>query len=104
MSSTKYQIENFTSVDDFGLWHLKMQTLLVQYNQLETLKGSKKMDVSLMQKEKTTMIEKAHNAIRLSLGDKVIWKVLKDKTITGVWSKLEGLYMTKSLVNRLYLK
>lgn len=50
------------------------------------------------------MIEKAHITIVLSLGDKVLWQVLKEKKETGVWTKLEGLYMTKSLVNRLYLK
>ena len=50
------------------------------------------------------MIEKAHNAIILSLGDKVLRQVSKEKIATGVWGKLEGLYMTKSLANRLYLK
>lgn len=62
------------------------------------------MDVSLTEKENTTMIEKYHIAIILSLGDKVLRQVSKKKTVVGVWSKLEVLYMTKSLVNRLYLK
>ena len=95
ISSTKYEIENFTGVNDFGLWHLKMQALLVQLGLLEALKGSEKMDDALTEKEKTTMIEKAHNAIMLSLGDKVLRQVSKEKTTAGVWTKLEGLYMTK---------
>ena len=49
-------------------------------------------------------MEKAHSAIILSLGDKVLRKASKEKTVAGVWSKLEGLYMTKSLVNQLYRK
>ena len=49
-------------------------------------------------------MEKARSAIILSLGDKVLRKVSKEKTAAGVWSKLESLYMMKSLVNRLYLK
>lgn len=102
MLSTKYEIEKFTNV--FGLCRLKMQSLLVQHGLLEALKGSKKMDASLIEKEKTVMIEKAHSAIILSLGDKVLRQVSKKKTTTCVWSKLEGLYMTKSLVNYLYLK
>ena len=61
------------------------------------------MDAFLKEKEKTTMIEKVHSAIILRLGDKVLQQVSKEKTITNVWSKLEGLYMTKSLVNLLYL-
>ena len=49
-------------------------------------------------------MEKAHSVIILSLGDKVLRKVSKEKTAAGVWTKLEGLYITKSLVKRLYLK
>lgn len=57
-----------------------------------------------MEKEKMKMIEKTHSAIILSVGDKVLWQVSKEKIVAGVWTKLEGLYMTKLLVNRLYLK
>lgn len=80
-----------------------MQVLLIQQGLLEVLKGSLKMDASLAEKEKMTMIEKSNNVIILSLGDKVFEQVSKEKTITSVWSKLEGFYMTKSLVNRVYL-
>lgn len=59
MSSTKYEIEKFTGMNDFGLWRLKMESLFVQQGLLEALKGSEKMDVALTTKEKTTMIEKA---------------------------------------------
>lgn len=45
MSSTKYKIEKFTSVNDFGLWRLNMQILLVQQGLLEALKGSQKINV-----------------------------------------------------------
>lgn len=62
------------------------------------------MDVSLIEKEKMTKIEKAHNVIILSLRDKVMRQVSKEKTAAGLWRKLEGFHMTKSLVNRLYLK
>ena len=49
-------------------------------------------------------MEKAHSVIILSLGDKVLRKVSKEKIVARVWSSLESLYMTKSLVNCLYLK
>src|ERR1051325_3627911 len=62
------------------------------------------MNEALTAAEKTTIIEKAHNAILLSLGDKVLRQVTKETTTVGLWVKLESLYMTKSLVNRLYLK
>lgn len=39
MSSIKYEIEKFNGVNDFDLWYLKMQVLLVKQNLLEALKG-----------------------------------------------------------------
>lgn len=61
------------------------------------------MDVDLKEKENMMMIEKSHSAIILSLGDKLLRQVSKEKTAVDVWSELKGLYMTKSLVN-IYLK
>lgn len=40
----------------------------------------------------------------MSLGDKVLRQVSKETTTSGLWVKLKSLYMTKSLVNHLYLK
>ena len=87
MAFAKYEVEKFTGQNNFGLWRLKMRALLVHQG-----------------KDKKILLDKAHSAIILSLGDKVLRQVSKEKTAVGIWSKLEDLYMTKSLVNRLYLK
>ena len=63
--------------------------------------NSKKM---MADGDKKALLQKAHSAIILSLEDKVLRQVSKETIAAWVWSKLEGLYMTKSLVNRLYLK
>jgi len=55
-------------------------------------------------KDRKALLEKAHSVIVLSLKDKVLRHVLKEKTAARLWIKLEILYMTKSLVNNLYLK
>jgi hypothetical protein len=49
-------------------------------------------------------MEKAHSAIQLYLSNEVLRKVVKENTASKLWLKLESLYMTKSLTNRLYLK
>lgn len=49
-------------------------------------------------------MSKAHNAIILSLGDKTVREVQKEKTADQLWVKLESLYLKKSLHNRLFLK
>jgi len=54
--------------------------------------------------EKEELEMKAHNAIQLCLADEVLWEVVDEDTAAGLWLKLESLYMTKSLTNKLYLK
>lgn len=104
MGSAKYEVEKFTGQNDFGLWRLKMRALLVQQGLVEALDGEAKLEKMMADGDKKALLQKAHSAIILSLGDKVLRQVSKETTAAGVWSKLEGLYMTKSLVNRLYLK
>nr|KYP68892.1 Retrovirus-related Pol polyprotein from transposon TNT 1-94 [Cajanus cajan] len=48
-------------------------------------------------------MSKEHSLIILSLGDDVLREVAGETTAAGVWKKVEGLYMTKSLTNKLYL-
>lgn len=50
------------------------------------------------------MMLKAHSAIILYLGDRVLRDVSKETTTVGIWNKLESLNITKSFANRLYLK
>ncbi|GJS03622.1 retrovirus-related pol polyprotein from transposon TNT 1-94 [Tanacetum coccineum] len=48
--------------------------------------------------------KKAYSTLILCLGDYVLREVTKETTVTGIWTKLNSLYMTKSLANRLYPK
>lgn len=50
------------------------------------------------------MIDRARSAIILCLGHKALREVAREKTTASIWLKLESLYMTKSLANRLCLK
>ena len=38
------------------------------------------------------------------MADDVLFNIVSEKTAAGLWSKLERLYMTKSLTNRILLK
>ena len=101
---TKWDIEKFSGNNDFGLWKVKMEAILIQQKCVEVLKGEAKMAATLSQAEKTEMIDKARSAIILCLGDKVLREVTREKTAEDMWTKLESLYMTKSLAHRLCLK
>lgn len=55
--------------------------------------------------EQVTEIEKkVRSTIILSLSDSIIKKVAKEKIMAKLWAKVENLYMTKSLLNKLYIK
>ena len=101
---TKFDIEKFTGANDFELWKIKMEAILIQQGCLEALEGEMNMSSSLTPAEKTSMVNRARSAIILCLGDKTLREVAKERTAAGMWAKLESLYMTKSLAHRLCLK
>ena len=62
------------------------------------------MSNNLSKKEKQDILDKAQSTLILSLGDRALKEVLRETSAAAIWRKLEPLYMTKSLANRLYLK
>jgi len=81
-----------------------MEAVLIQQKCKKTLKGEVALPVAMSQAEKTEMVDKARIAIVLCLGDKILRDVAKELTATSIWSKLESLYMIKSLTHRQFLK
>jgi hypothetical protein len=47
---------------------------------------------------------RALNTIWLCLVDDVLFNIVGEETTTGLWSRMESLYMMKSLTNQIYLK
>ncbi|MFQ6640633.1 hypothetical protein Gotur_016812 [Gossypium turneri] len=75
MAVTRFEIEKFDGETNFNLWQVQMTAILVQT-------GLKK----------------------LCLANIVLQEVLMEKTSFVLWKRLETLYVTKSLANRLVLK
>ncbi|GKB03600.1 retrotransposon protein, putative, ty1-copia subclass [Tanacetum coccineum] len=101
MTGAKFHIEKFDGTGDFKLWRIKMRALLIQHGceaALEVLPADMEVEA------KAELNKKAHSAVILCLGNKVLREVTGKTTVAGVWTKLETLYMTKSLANKLYLK
>ncbi|KAK2458378.1 alpha carbonic anhydrase [Trifolium repens] len=101
---SKWEIEKFTDDNDFGLWKVKMRALLTHNKCVEALKGVTQMSATLSDAEKTEMDEKALSSIILCLGDKVLREVARETSAAAMWSKLDALYMTKSLAHKQCLK
>nr|GFA56527.1 retrovirus-related Pol polyprotein from transposon TNT 1-94 [Tanacetum cinerariifolium] len=84
----------------------QMRCLLIQHGWEAALDPFPR---TMMDAEKTTALKidvykKAHGALLLCLDNKVLREVNKEDSVAGVWLKLETLYMTKSVANKLYLK
>ncbi|GKC15501.1 retrotransposon protein, putative, ty1-copia subclass [Tanacetum coccineum] len=101
MTGAKFDIEKFDGTGDFGLWRVKMRALLIQHGCEAALEV---LPADMEAQAKAELNKKAHSAVILCLGNKVLREVIGETTAAGVWSKLETLYMTKSLANKLYLK
>ncbi|KAL8547398.1 hypothetical protein ACS0TY_006938 [Phlomoides rotata] len=74
MVTTRFDIEKFSGKMDFGLWRIKMKTLVVHQGLADALKGdfgessnSDNEESSSSDVEKAKMMEKAHSAIIICL-------------------------------------
>ncbi|CAM8961498.1 unnamed protein product [Rhodiola kirilowii] len=92
MAAMNVKIDKFIGRNSFGLWQIKMRALL------------KKKKADADDEELNSLEEKVHSTIMLCLADDVITEVADEDTTAGLWLKLESLYMTKSLTNKLLLK
>ena len=81
-----------------------MHDLLVQQGVVKAMLGKTKQPTSITDEEWDEMDARALSAIRLCLVDDVLFNIVSEKTIVGLWMKLESLYMVKSLTNRIFLK
>ncbi|GKV35094.1 hypothetical protein SLEP1_g43407 [Rubroshorea leprosula] len=103
-SGAKYEIEKFNGGKNFNLWRLKMRAMLVQQGLWKALEREARLPKTLPEEEKIDLKERALSAIQLSLSDEVLGEVAEENSASALWLKLEALYLTKSVTNRLYLK
>ena len=102
--SMKFEIDKFDGTRDFGIWRRKVKALLSQQKILKAIEGAKKLPDSLNDEQNFDMLEMALGTIILNLSDNVLREVNDETTAYSVWNKLESLYMTKSLTDKIYLK
>ncbi|KAG8483965.1 hypothetical protein CXB51_023199 [Gossypium anomalum] len=102
MATTRFEIEKFDGETNFNLWQVRMMAILVQSGLKKVV--IRKKPENLNKTEWEELDEKALSAIQLCLANMVLQGVLIEKTSSSLWKRLETLYATKSLANRLVLK
>lgn len=102
--SARVELEKFDGKGDFGLWKKKMEALLVQQKVAKALLDPSKLPTTLSELEKEEIHDIAYSTIILHLSDNVLRRVSKILKVKELWSKLEELYMPKTLTNIIFLK
>ena len=78
--------------------------MLIQQGLHKALGGKSKKPESMKLEDWEEMDEKAASEIRLHLTDDVVNNIIDEESVCGIRTKLENLYMSKTLTNKLYLK
>ncbi|KAH9793260.1 hypothetical protein KPL71_004466 [Citrus sinensis] len=108
-TSTKIDLEKFTGKNDFNMWKVKMEALLIIQGlgdaiELVTKNEGKEVSSFKTPEMAAEIDKKVRSTIILSLGDSMIKEVANEKNVADLWAKSEKIYMTKSLANKLYIK
>ena len=101
-STQRFKIQLFDGKINFMIWQSTIQDLLVQQGLDQALEDER--PVSINETEWTKIQRRAMSTIRLALVPEIKHNVLKEKTSKVLWEKLENIYASKSLTNRLCLK
>jgi hypothetical protein len=94
VQSSKFEVEKFNGKNNFELWKLKMWDLLVQQGLQKALVGKSKKPNNMSNEDWEDLDARALSTIRLCLADEVLFNIVGEETTTGLWSKMESLYMT----------
>jgi hypothetical protein len=99
--STKLDILKFNGKISFAIWQIQTKTILTQLCVRKALQPRH----TVMTDDKWKDInEKVLSALQLSLSPYVLREVMNAKSVAELWKKLEDLYMTKNLANKLHTK
>ncbi|KAK8966007.1 hypothetical protein KSP40_PGU019629 [Platanthera guangdongensis] len=101
--AAKFEVPKYDGRIDFGLWQKRIKVVLVQQGLHKALLGKEKAKVK-DDDEWDELDLKAISTIQLCLADEVMYNVIEAETTMDLWRKLEELYMSRSLTNKLYVK
>lgn len=101
---TRFDVEKFNGKISFSIWRVQMKAVLTQNGLKKALVGKSNKPVTMTDEQWDELDEKALSAIQLCLSKEVLREVVHETTASGLWLRLESLYMTKSLANKLRLK
>ena len=83
---------------------MRVTSLLVKEGTYKALLGIEKKPSKIENDEWNGIDFHTKATIILCLSDEILYNVMNEETTAGLWCRLESLYMTKSLSNKLFMK
>jgi hypothetical protein len=99
MRNAKFKVKKINGKNNFELWKLKMWDFLIQQGLHEALDSKREKPSSMTDEEWEDLDAKYLSTIRLCLVDDVLFNIIGEEMVRVLWSRMESLYMTKSLTN-----
>ncbi|KAJ9544701.1 hypothetical protein OSB04_024408 [Centaurea solstitialis] len=88
----------------YTLWKIKMRDVLIQQSLHKCILGRAFMPGAWSEEDKELNDLKAQSLIRLHLSNDVLQDVAEKETSYQIWTKLDKMFMEKSLPNKLHMK
>ena len=86
--SARFEIEKFNGKNNFEIWKVKMHDLLVQQGVAKALLGKAKQPYAMTDDEWSDIDDRELSGIWLCLADDVLFNIVSEKTVVGLWTKL----------------
>ena len=104
MTVKRVEIEKFDRKRDFVLLKAKIKAQLGQQKAHNALLDLSELPTTLTTSQREEIELNAYGTLILNMSDNVIRQVLEEETSYKIWKKLESLYATKYLSNKMYLR
>jgi len=104
IKTIKFEVEKFNGKSNFLLWKMKVTSLLVKEGTHKALLGINKKPSKMEDDEWNNIDFHAKTTIILCLSNEVLYNEMNEEITACLWCRLESLYMTKSLSNKLFMK
>jgi hypothetical protein len=101
-SISRIEIKKFNG-NNFELWKLNIEDLLVDSEQWETICPGT-IPTSMLREEWKKLERRERSMIQICLADLVPLNELGEDSVKKLWDKLGSLYQSKSLANKLFLR
>ncbi|KAJ9567521.1 hypothetical protein OSB04_003487 [Centaurea solstitialis] len=104
MSTMKFDLPLLERDTRYPLWKIKMRDVLIQQSLRKCILGRAFLPGAWSEEDKELNDLKAQSLIRLHLSNDVLQDVAEEKTSYQIWTKLDKMFMEKSLPNKLHMK